>query len=103
MVSPSIDDPRRDGTLIIQNFMEELCRGDNEDNRGENRDPNRRPNIFTVEEIWMAVLRAFSLERVRVALIGHIQENRDNEPLEFLDNGVNVLIQNKHSKHTEKE
>ena len=92
MASPSIDDPRRDDTLIVQNFMEELCRRDNEDNRGENRDPNRRLNIFTVEEIWLAVLRAFSLERVRVALRGHIQENRDNEPLEFLDNEVNVQM-----------
>ena len=94
MVSTSIDDPRRDGTLIIQNFMEELCRRDNEDNRGENRDPNRRLNIFVVEEIWLAVLRAFSLERVRVALRGYIQENRDNEPLEFLDNEVNIQLTN---------
>ena len=91
MASPSIDDPRRDDTLIVQNFMEELCRRDNEDNRGENRDPNRH-DIFTVEEIWLAVLRAFSLERVRVALRGHMQENRENEPLEFLDNEVNVQL-----------
>ena len=88
MASPSIDDPRRDDTLIVQNFMEELCRRDNEN---KNRDPNRI-NIFTVEEIWLAVLRAFSLERVRVALRGHMQENRENEPLEFLDNEVNVQL-----------
>lgn len=94
LASPSIDDPRRDDTIIVQKFMEELCRRDKADNRGENRDPNRRLNTFTVEEIWLAVLRAFSLERVRVALRGHIQENRDNEPLEFLDNGVNVQLTN---------
>jgi len=64
MASPSIDDPRRDDTIIVQNFMEELCRRDNEN---KNTDPNRL-NIFTVEEIWLAVLRAFSLERVRVTL-----------------------------------
>ena len=90
MASPSIDDPRRDDTIIVQNFMQELCRRDNEN---KNRDPNRI-NIFTVEEIWLAVLRAFSLERVRVALRGHIQENRDNEPLEFLDNEVNIQLTN---------
>jgi hypothetical protein len=31
MASPSIDDPGRDDTIIVQNFMEELCRRDNED------------------------------------------------------------------------
>src|SRR5437870_11893984 len=92
MASPSIDDPGRDDTIIVQKFMEELCRRDNEDNRGENRDPSRRLNIFTIEEIWLAVLREFSLERVRVALRGHMQENRENEPLEFLDNEVNVQL-----------
>jgi hypothetical protein len=91
MASPGIDDPRRDDTIIVQNFMEELCRRDNENNRGENRDP-KRLHIFTVEEIWLAVLRAFSLERVRVALRVHIKENVDNEPLEFLDNEVNVQL-----------
>ncbi len=35
---------------------------------------------------------SFSLERVRVALRGHMQENRENEPLEFLDNEVNVQL-----------
>ena len=55
MASPSIDDPGRDDTIIVQKFMEELCRRDNEDNRGE---------------------------------------NRDNEPLEFLDSGVNVQLTN---------
>jgi hypothetical protein len=94
MASPCIDHPNRDDTIIVQKFMEELCRRDKEDNRDENRDPNRRLNIFTVEEIWLAVLRAFSLGRVRVALRGHIKENRDNEPLEFLDNEVNVRLTN---------
>ena len=76
--------------------MEELCRRDNEDNRGENRDPSRPLKIFTVEEIWLAVavLRTFSLQRVKVALRAHMQENRDNEPLEFLDNEVNVQFTN---------
>lgn len=95
-MTSSVYDPGREDTIIVENFMEELCRRDNEDNRGENRDPNRPLKIFTVEEIWLAVavLRTFSLQRVRVALRGHMQENRDNEPLEFLDNEVNVQLTN---------
>jgi hypothetical protein len=81
MASPSIDDPRRDDTLIVLKFYGRTL----QERRG-------RLNIFTVEGIWLAVLRAFSLERVRVALRGHTQENRDNEPLEFLDNEVNVQL-----------
>jgi hypothetical protein len=77
-----IYDPEREDTIIVQNFMEELCRRDNEDNRGEIRDPNR------------PVLRTFSLARVKVALRVHMQEKRDNEPLEFLDDEVNVRLTN---------
>jgi hypothetical protein len=93
-MTSDIFDPEREDTIIVQNFMEELCRRDNEDNRGENRDPNRPLKIFTVEEIWLAVLRTFSLERVKVALRRHMQENRDNEPIEFLDNEMNVQLTN---------
>jgi hypothetical protein len=57
MTSSSIDEPRRDDTIIVQNFMEELCRRDNEN---KNRDPNRL-NIFTVEEIWLAVWNGLEL------------------------------------------
>jgi len=100
-MSSSVYDPGREDTIIVENFMEELCRRDNEDNRGENRDPNRPLKIFTVEEIWLAVavLRTFSLQRVKVALRAHMQENRDNEPLEFLDNEVNVQLTNVGRRH----
>jgi hypothetical protein len=95
-MASSIYDPEREDTIIVQNFMEELCRRDNEDDRGEIRDPNRPLKIFTVEEIWMAVavLRTFSLARVKVALRVHMQEKRDDEPLEFLDDEVNVRLTN---------
>ncbi len=56
MISSSIDDPRRDDTIIVQKFMEELCRRDKEANRGENRDPSQRLNIFTVEPFLCTIL-----------------------------------------------
>ena len=66
--------------------MAELCRRDDEDNRGMNIDPNRIRNVFPVEVIRLGVLEAYTLQRVILDLRGHILENRDNEPLEFLDN-----------------
>ncbi|HXP53248.1 MAG TPA: hypothetical protein VN922_25110 [Bacteroidia bacterium] len=95
-MASSIYDPEREDTIIVQNFMEELCRRDKEGNRDEIRDPNLPLKIFTVEEIWLAVavLRTFSLARVKVALRVHMQENRDNEPLEFLNDEVNVQLTN---------
>jgi len=63
--------------------MAELCRRDDEDNRGVNIDPTRIRNVFPVEQVRLAVLGAYGLETVILALRGHILENRDNEPLEF--------------------
>ena len=82
----------RDDNLIIHHFMRELCRRDDERNRGENIDPKRPRNIFTVEEIRGPVLGAFSLQRVILGLRGHILENRDNEPLELLNNELDVRL-----------
>src|SRR5215469_4021113 len=45
-MTSSVYDPGREDTIIVENFMEELCRRDNEVNRGENRDPNRPLKIF---------------------------------------------------------
>jgi hypothetical protein len=72
--------------------MKELCKKDDEHNRGENVNPNRPRNIFTVEEIRGPVLGAFSLQRVILGLRGHILENRDNEPLELLNNEIDVRL-----------
>ena len=47
----SIDDPEKDKKIIIHNFMKELCRRDDEDNRGLSNDNNRMRNVFSVEEI----------------------------------------------------
>jgi hypothetical protein len=72
--------------------MGELCRRDDEDNRGVNRDPNRHPNVFPVEAIRQAVLGAYGLQDVILALRGHRLENRDNEPFNFLNLEVNVQL-----------
>jgi hypothetical protein len=90
----SVDDPEKDHTEIIQKFMKQLCRRDDEDNRGLNHDPNRANNIFPVEQIQSAALNPYELERVILSLRRYILENRDNEPLEFLDNETNVRLTN---------
>jgi hypothetical protein len=90
MPEVSIDDPERDDRIIINNFMKELCRRDDEDNRGMNIDPSRPHNVFPTQLIQEAVLGAFSLERVILGLRGHRLENRGNEPFEFLDSERNV-------------
>lgn len=64
----SIDDPEKDDRIIIQKFMQELCRRDDEDNRGINIDRNRQRNVFPTQQIQQAVLRKFELERVILAL-----------------------------------
>jgi hypothetical protein len=84
----------RDDNLIIHHFMRELCRRDDEHNRGENIDPKRPRNIFTVEEIQWRDLGGFSLERILLAARGHTLENRDNEPLELFYNETNVRLTN---------
>jgi hypothetical protein len=52
----SIDDPEKDDRIIIQKFMQELCRRDDEDNRGINIDRNRQRNVFQTQQIQQAVL-----------------------------------------------
>ena len=47
----SIDDREKDKKIIIHNFMGELCRRDDEDNRGLSTDRNRDLNVFPIEEI----------------------------------------------------
>jgi hypothetical protein len=84
----------RNGGIIVQSFMKELCRRDDEDNRGANIDPTSIRNVFPIEQIRLAVLGAYGLEVVILALRGHILENRDNEPLEFLDDETNVRLTN---------
>ena len=95
MMSPdiSIDDPKLDEHLIFQNFMKELCRRDDEADRNPNLEDGNA-NLFSVEEIRQHVLNGFALEIVLPVLRGIILENRDNEPLELLDNETNVRLTN---------
>ncbi|MGA9841295.1 MAG: hypothetical protein WBQ25_03165 [Nitrososphaeraceae archaeon] len=88
----SFDDPQRDDRIIVQSFIKELCRRDDQDNHGNPILGGRRPNIFPIEEIQRAVLGAFSLDRVRLALRGYILQHRDNEPLELLGDETNVRL-----------
>jgi hypothetical protein len=90
----SIDDPEKDDNIIIQTFMKELCRRDDEDNRGMNTDQDRPRNVFSTQLIQQEVLGASSLDRVVLALRRHRLENRDNEPFEFLDDEKNVTLTN---------
>jgi len=94
MHRPSIDDHKKDDRDIIQTFMKELCRRDDEDNRGINIDRNRQRNVFPTQGIQKSVLDAFSLDRVILALRGHRLENRDNEPFEFLDDEKYIKLTN---------
>jgi hypothetical protein len=87
----SIDDPTRYDRIIFQNFMKELCRRDDEANRNPSVGDGNA-NIFSVEEIRQQLLNAFPLESVLLVLRGHILENRDDEPLELLDNETNVRL-----------
>jgi len=56
-----------DKTIIINSFMMELCKLDNEANRGE-----REQNNASVEEIRQKVLRAYSLEYIMPFLREHL-------------------------------
>ena len=55
-------------------------------------EPNRRPNVFPIEEIRKAVLGEYSIVIVKGALRGHMLENIGNAPLELLDGDANVLL-----------
>ena len=88
----SIDDPQKTDRLIIQTFMKELCRLDGEDNHIAESEPNRRQNVFPIEEIRKAVLDEYSIVIVKSALRGYMLENIGNAPLELLDGDANVLL-----------
>jgi hypothetical protein len=89
----SIDDPQRDKKIMINSFMKELCRLDNEANTGQRIDIGGNQNVFSVEEIRQQVLDGFTdIEHVQQFLRGHRLENRGNEPFEFLDNEQNVRL-----------
>jgi hypothetical protein len=80
------DNPELDKKIIIENFMEELCRRDDENNKGLSIDSRGDPIVFRVEDIWQKHLGIFEIEYVKKVLRDYILENSGNEPLEFLDN-----------------
>ena len=86
------DNPELDKKMIIENFMEELCRRDDENNKGLNIDSRGDPIVFPVEEIRQKHLRTFEIEYVKKVLRENVLENVDNEPLEFLDNEQNIRL-----------
>jgi hypothetical protein len=86
LMTTSTDNPELDKKMIIENFMEELCRRDDENNRGLSIDSRGDPIVFRVEDIWQKHLRTFEIEYVKKVLRDYILENSGNEPLEFLDN-----------------
>ncbi len=92
MSTMSIDDPQNIDRLIVQTFMKELCRRDDEDNQIADSESNRRPTVFPIEEIQKAVLGEYSLDIVKGALRGYMLENIGNAPLELLDGDANVLL-----------
>jgi hypothetical protein len=47
----STDNPELDKRIIIENFMQELCRRDNEHNKGLTIDSKGDPIVFPVGEI----------------------------------------------------
>lgn len=89
----SINDEETHNSIVIQNFMKELCRRDNEANRDHNVDMNRAQNVFPVEDIRQQVLGGYTdIEYVTRFLREHRWENLGNEPFEFLDNEQNVRL-----------
>ncbi len=88
----STDNPELDKKIIIENFMEELCRRDDENNKGPSIDSRGDPIVFPIEEIRQKHLRTFEIEYVKKVLREYILENSGNEPLEFLDNEQNIRL-----------
>ena len=85
-MTTSTDNPELDKKMIIENFMEELCRRDDENNKGLSIDSRGDPIVFRVEDIRQKHLGIFEIEYVKKVLRDYILENSGNEPLEFLDN-----------------
>jgi hypothetical protein len=81
----NMDAPNDDKRIIIDSFMQELCRLDNDANTGQ-----RHGNDATVEEIRHKVLRAYSLE-----YIYHFSENIDSKIAEA--NHLTFSMANKES------
>jgi hypothetical protein len=81
------DAPNEDKRIIINSFMQELCRLDNDANTGQ-----RHGNDATVEEIRHRVLRAYSLEYIIPFLREYRLENSGSEPFEFLDGEQRVRL-----------
>ena len=86
LMTTSTDNPELDKKMIIENFMEELCRRDDENNKGLSIDSRGDPIVFRVEDIRQKHLGIFEIEYVKKVLRDYILENSGNEPLEFLDN-----------------
>jgi hypothetical protein len=80
-----IDAPSDDRRIIINSFMQELCRLDA-------NTVDRHGNDATVEEIRHRVLRAYSLEYIIPFLREYRLENRGSEPFEFLDGEQRVRL-----------
>lgn len=92
MPTTSIGDPQKIERFIVQTFMKELCRRDDENNRDINSQSNQRLGVFPIEEIRQAVLSEYSLDLVKRALRGYMFENIGNDPLELLDADANVRL-----------
>lgn len=60
----------KDEEIIVQKFMAELCKRDDEHNRGVNVDSTSTRNVFPVEQIRLAVLEGYELNFVLRALRG---------------------------------
>jgi hypothetical protein len=82
-IRPSINDRSAEEKIIIQQFMKELCRRDDEANRDMNPDPNIPHNKFSVRQIQEKVLNAYSLDKVVHVLKGY--EMQDDPYIELLD------------------
>ena len=91
-IQPSIDDDGRDQKIIIQQFMKELCRRDDEANRDMNPDINIPHNEFSIHEIQKKVLNAHSLDKVVNVLRGY--EMEDDPYIELLDSEEKVRLTN---------
>jgi hypothetical protein len=91
-MTTSIGNPELDKKMIIENFMEELCRRNDENNKGLSIENRGDPIVFPIEEIRQKHLLTFEIEYVKKVLREYILENSDNEPLEFLDNEQKIRL-----------
>jgi hypothetical protein len=67
-----------DRRKFIQQFMRELCRRDDEVNRGQGNS-----NVFNIEKIRQAVLVAFELEYMSLFIRGYAME--EDPDIELID------------------